>query len=177
MKSSHKVECPLYDNKMSKIVVPPVPESAMSAAKPRGGAGPAKPLNLAAAMDAAFLARVYRSMLWVGIVMTAVAFPLFHSLLAASSFVGGIALAALLLRTQEVVVRAALRPSEELGGFDPRLAMVLTLPLKYVLVIGSLAYLQWMHLLQPTTLGLGFFVGQLVLVSKVAGLLAVHRKV
>lgn len=119
--------------------------------------------------DAAFLRRVYRAMLVFGALLTLlVAFGL-KSVPATGSFVGGMILAALMLRAQEIAVRSMLRPATETGGFDTKLLMLLALPLKF-LGIGTLLWLansqDW---LQIAPFAVGFFAGQLVLLCQVAG--------
>ncbi len=121
--------------------------------------------------DAAFLRRVYRAMLVFGALLTLlIAFGL-KSWAATGSFVGGMILAALLLRTQEVAVRSMLRPTTETGGFDTKLLMVLALPLKFF-AIGAVLWLAnaqgW---LQLVPFAAGFFAAQLVLLCQVAGCL------
>ena len=89
--------------------------------------------------------------------------------------VGGFVLAALLLRTQEILVRAVLRPKDQMGGLDARLLLVLVLPLKYAVVIGALALMNWAGWIRPGALALGFFLGQLVIVAKVCGWILVKN--
>jgi hypothetical protein len=120
-------------------------------------------------LDAAFLSRIYRSMAWFGVVLIVLTAFGLNSLPATSSFAAGIVLAALLLRTQELAVRALMRPKEQLGGFDARLILVLLLPLKFVLMAAALFALNYFGLIQAAYLALGFFAGQLVIVAKVAG--------
>ena len=151
-------------------MVPPVPEPSFAAqdAVKRAEAG-RKRRSGESPLDAAFLARIYRSMLWFGGLMALFTAPLWKSGAGVGSFVGGLVLAALLLRTQEVVVRAALRPPTESGGWDSRILLLVFLPLKYIVVIGVLALAFVTHCLKPEPLAAGFFAGQLVIVAKVAG--------
>ena len=126
------------------------------------------------AMDEAFLSRIYRTMLWFGTVATLVAAGVFKDAAGIGSFVAGLVLAALLLRTQELLVRAVLRPKAELG-FDPRLALMVALPLKYGIVIAALAAFQYFGLMRPAALALGFFAAQVVIIAKVFGWAAMRR--
>lgn len=176
---------------MKDVVVPPPPVQALNkenspslAGDPvqvtespetnRGTAAPAS--KRATPLDAAFLSRVYRSMLWFGIVLTLLVALAQKEVAAATSFVGGMLLAALLLRAQEILVRGALRPKEQLGGMDARLIVVLALPLKFVLVAAALAGLNALGLIRPAMLAAGFFAAQLVIVAKVVGWMAFGRK-
>lgn len=119
--------------------------------------------------DAAFLRRVYRAMLVFGALLTLLVAFGAQSVPATGSFIGGMILAALMLRVQEVSIRSMLRPAQTKGGFDPKLALVLALPLKFI-GIGALLWmvnsLGWLKL---GPFALGFFVGQLVLLCQVAG--------
>ena len=147
---------------MKDLTIPPAPVGSARAIK-TGAPAPTSPL------DAAFIARVYRSMLWFGVVCTLLAAFAFQSGPALVSFVGGLVLAGLLLRGQEVAVRALLQPKEKMMGLDPRLAMVLLLPLKFVGVVAVLVAFMLLGWLRLLPLGLGFFAGQVVLIAKFAG--------
>jgi hypothetical protein len=176
---------------MKDVVIPPPPVQALNkettpslAGDPVQVAGPsstsqetvASASKRATPLDAAFLSRVYRSMLWFGIVLTLLIALAQKEVAAVTSFVGGMLLAALLLRAQELLVRSALRPKEQLGGMDARLIVVLALPLKFVLVAAALAALNAFGLIRPAILALGFFAAQLVIVAKVVGWMAFGRK-
>lgn len=119
--------------------------------------------------DAAFLRRVYRAMLVFGFVLALLTAFGSHSATATGSFVGGMLLAALLLRSQEIAVRGMLRPTSEIGGFDAKPWMLLALPLKF-LGIGAVLWIAnsqgW---LRVAPFAVGFFAGQLVLLCQVAG--------
>ena len=159
------LSCP--KTKMKNLTIPPAP---VDAARPKTQVqSQAKPAVAASPLDAAFVARVYRSMLWFGIVCTALAAFAFPSAAGVGSFVGGLVLSALLLRSQEVSVRALLQPREKLMGLDARLAMVLLLPVKFVGVVLVLIVFNELGLLQPGPLALGFTAGMLVLIAKFAG--------
>ncbi len=148
---------------MKNLTIPPAPVEA-TRPKPQAQANaPASPL------DARFIARVYRSMLWFGLVCTAMAAFAFQDGPAIVSFVGGLILAAVLLRGQEVAVRSMLQPQDKMMGLDPRLAMVLLLPLKFVGVVAVLVAFNALGWLRPAPLALGFFAANLVLVAKFAG--------
>lgn len=151
---------------MSKILVPEAPVAAQNERKSgavRASASKTSPL------DAAFLSRIYRSMAWFGAILVALLAIGLRNAPVTVSFAGGIVLAALLLRTQEVAVRALMRPKEQLGGFDARLILVFALPLKFVVMGAALFALNYFGLIRAGFLALGFFAGQLVIVAKVAG--------
>lgn len=148
---------------MKNLTIPPAPVDAAPRTKPQPQAAPTSPL------DASFIARVYRSMLWFGLVCTAMAAFAFQSGPEIVSFVGGLVLAAVLLRGQEVAVRSMLQPQDKMMGMDPRLAMVLLLPLKFVGVVAVLVAFNALGWLRPAPLALGFFAANLVLVAKFAG--------
>ncbi len=157
---------------MSKILVPEAPHLEVAARETDkvSGASAAQTKGFPA-LDAAFLGRIYRSMAWFGTVLIALLALGHKGVPATVSFAGGVLLAALLLRAQEIGVRSLMRPSEQLGGFDARLILVFLLPLKFVLMAGALFVLNAFGLIRPGFLALGFFAGQLVIVAKVAGLM------
>lgn len=121
--------------------------------------------------DAAFLRRVYRSMLLFGIVMTVLAGFAFPTAAGVGSFIGGMVLAAIMLRAQEVSVRSMLKPSSQTGGMEGKLLIVLLLPIKFLAIGALLWFVNSRGWLQLAPFGLGFFAAQLVLGCQVAGLL------
>lgn len=153
---------------MKNLTIPPAP---VGAARPNPQAQTKPSARAATApLDVAFVARVYRSMLWFGLVCTLLAAFAFKGDVAnTGSFVGGLLLSALLLRSQEISVRALLQPREKMLGMDARLAMVLLLPVKFVAVVLALVVFNALGLLRPGPLALGFTAGMLVLVAKFVG--------
>lgn len=154
---------------MSKILVPPAPQGELTLGAEKSGDVRASASKTSSPLDAAFLGRIYRSMLWFGVVLTILAAYGLKSWPATTSFVAGIVLAAVLLRAQEIGVRALMRPAEKMGGMDARLFLVLLLPLKFVVMVVALATLNYFKLIAPAYLAIGFFAGQLVIVAKVVG--------
>ncbi|MBW3637405.1 MAG: hypothetical protein KY445_13230 [Armatimonadetes bacterium] len=152
---------------MSKILVPAAP--TLEPAARQSGEERASASKTQSPLDAAFLGRIYRSMAWFGVVLVVLAALGTKNGAIVASLTSGLVLAALLLRAQEIGVRALMRPSEQLGGFDARLILILLLPLKFVLIVGVLAALNYFGLILPAILALGFFAGQLVIVAKVVG--------
>ncbi len=153
--------------KMKNLTIPAPP---VDAARPKPQSQAKAKANVPASpLDAAFVARVYRSLLWFGLVCTALAAFAFPTVAGTGSFAAGIVLAAVLLRSQEVSVRALLQPREKMMGMDARLAMVLLLPVKFVAVVLALVVFNALGLLRPGPLALGFFAGNLVLIAKFAG--------
>ena len=157
---------------MKNLTIPPAP---VGAARPKPQTQ-SKPHAPASPLDAAFVARVYRSMLWFGLVCTALAAFAFPSVAGVGSFVGGLVLSAVLLRLQEIGVRALLQPKEKLMGMDARLAIVLLLPLKFVGVAVFLVVFNAVGLLRAGPLALGFTVGIVVLLAKFAGWMIVRAR-
>ena len=153
-------------------IVPPAPVG--SAGKTQFG-NQVKAPNALSPLDAAFLGRIYKSMLWFGaIVCLVMAFAL-KTAPAIGSFIGGYILAVVLLRVHEVSIRGILRPKNELGGLDARLLVVLLLPLKFVLIAAVLMGWNLTGTLQPAPLAGGFFAAQLVIVAKVVGWLLAKK--
>lgn len=152
---------------MSKILVPDAPQvhiPSRRAEKSNGGR-----VVSTSPLDAAFLARIYRSMAWFGVVLTVLIALGFRDAALTASFAGGVLLAAFLLRAQEIGVRALMRPAAQMGGMDARLFMLFLLPIKFLLLIGALATLNYFGMIRPALLAAGFFAGQLVIVAKVVG--------
>ncbi len=155
---------------MSKILVPAAPDVEFSArASEKSGEARTSAPKAQSPLDAAFLARIYRSMAWFGAVLVVLAALGTKNGAIVASLASGLVLAALLLRAHEIGVRALMRPKEQLGGFDARLILALLLPLKFVLIVAVLAVLNGFGLILPAILALGFFAGQLVIVAKVVG--------
>lgn len=154
---------------MKTLVPPPPLFGAPGEEKPKQIQSAPSASKFQSPFDAAFLRRVYRAMLVFGALLSLlVAFGL-KSVPATGSFIGGLILAALMLRAQEVSVRSMLRPATETGGFDTKLLMLLALPLKF-LGIGLLLWLaNSLGWLQIAPFAVGFFAGQLVLLCQVAG--------
>jgi hypothetical protein len=160
---------------MSKFAVPSAPHLEMEArTEKQSGDVRASASKTSSPLDAAFLGRIYRSMLWFGVVVTVLAAIASKNAAVVSSLVAGLVLAAVLLRAQEIGVRALMRPATQMGGMDARLFLVLLLPLKFILIVGMLAALNYFRLIQPIILTVGFFAGQVVIVGKLAGWMLVR---
>ena len=156
-----------------KVSIPPPPVASSTKRVETSAPSSTKPLP---PIDAAFLKRTYRSMLWFGIAITVLAaFGWGQNFAATGSFIGGLILAATLLRVQEVSLRSILRPKEQLAGFDARLLVVMLLPLKFLAIGGVLWAADASGFLRPGPLALGFFAAQLVLVAKIAGWMMARR--
>lgn len=150
---------------MSKISVPAAPHLEVALQKTEN-ARPAAPE--VSPLDAAFLSRIYRSMLWFGAFLVLLSAPILGSVMGVWSFAAGIGLAALMLKAQEFFVRAVLQPKNP-TGLDARLVAALLMPLKMALiavVLGFLFFKGWVWL---GPLGAGFFGGNLVVLAKIAG--------
>ena len=155
---------------MSKILVPDAPQiPTMERGHKKSGDVSAVAPKKQSPLDAAFLSRIYRSMFWFGAILVVLVALGIKSAPATISFASGVLLAALLLRAQEIGVRALMRPSEQLAGFDARLILVVLLPLKFIVMAGALYALNYFGLILPAFLAMGFFAGQLVIVAKVIG--------
>ena len=150
-----------------KSLVPPAPVSAPRLETKR---------EIASPLEAAFIARVYRSMAWFGALCAVLAAWAFPDAPGLGSFVGGLVLAGAMLRVQEVGVRALLQPKDKLFGMDAKLAMVLLLPLKFVALVLALVFFNALGWLRPGPLALGFFAAQLVLVAKFFGWLLARAR-
>ena len=137
-------------------------------------ASASKPL---APLDAAFLSRTYVTAVWFGTILTLSVYGYFGSFLITCSFAGGVALAALLLKSQEIFVRRTLRPkgSEPYQGWDAKIPVLLLVALKYIVVGAAFAFLLNRQLMNPLALIAGFLTLQVVIFSKVASRLIAHK--
>jgi len=133
-----------------------------------------KPL---APLDAAFLSRTYVTTIWFGTILTLCVYGVWQSFQIMYSFAGGIALAALLLKSQEIFVRRTIRPknSEPYQGWDTRIPVLLLLPLKYIVVGAAFSLLLGHQLLNPLACVAGFLTLQIVIFAKIAGRLMARK--
>ena len=173
---------------MSKIFVPPAPTAAWENATER------KPDILGqtlvssssasarlAPWDAAFLCRLYRSIGWFGIVMALLAYSATARLSVAVSFASGVGLGALLLKSQEIFVRRALRPKNspkykgKYKGWDRLIPVWVMLPVKYVLVTLLLGWGIRNGIVAPIVMSFGFIAVQLVIAAKAIGYVLARR--
>lgn len=130
-----------------------------------------------APLDAAFLGRVYDTMLWFGTLLTLCCYALTASWLIMGSFAGGALLAALLLKSQEVFVRRVIRPKDApiYVGWDARLPLYVLLPGKYFLIAVAFNCLLSRHLLHPIGFAAGFIMIQTAIIAKVMGYMMAQR--
>src|SRR3712207_1310259 len=99
-------------------------------------------------LDLNFISRIYPTLLWSGSILSLCAAPLWGNAVAAGSFAGGIALAGLLLKAQELVFRRLGRVSRGQASAMAVLFIALA-PLKLGVVIGLLWLLHNMGLIAP----------------------------
>ena len=170
---------------MSKIIVPAAPQPTFKEVGPTIQHGSQRPSSQSAAvaskplapLDAAFLGRVYGTMLWFGTLLTLCCYALTASWLIMGSFAGGALLAALLLKSQEVFVRRVIRPKDApiYTGWDARVPLFVLLPGKYILIAVAFSFLITHHLLHPIGFTAGFIVIQTAIVAKVMGYMLAQR--
>lgn len=130
-------------------------------------------------MDAGFLRQAYFTLVWFGTLLALLIFAGTRSILVTWSFVAGMMLAALLLKSQEFfaarLLAARNKNLPQPTGLVARIPLGILVPAKYLLV-GALLWLllryQWM---QPVPFMLGFLVLKVVIVSKVLGQL-IHSR-
>lgn len=148
-----------------KTLVPPAPIADFDAKSVENVVAAPKKAKV---LDLAFLPSLYRTILVGGAILTACATPIWNDARAAFSFGGGFLLAALLLKGQELIFRqlAAL-----VGGQKSAVGAIFLIlaPLKLVLVLAFLYFLEARGLLITIPLGLGFFAGQLLIVARILG--------
>lgn len=151
---------------------PPLPPEPAKTAPP---AGPK--LKLAAPLDMAFIGRLYVTTVWFGLISCMLVWGLTESVKATGSFLGGIVLGALLLKSQELFVRRVMAPRAgviEDGAalkkdLVARIPIAVLLPFKY-LAVGLIFWFaidrDWLH---PLAFVAGFLTEQVVIISKVIG--------
>ncbi|HVF10649.1 MAG TPA: hypothetical protein VNA16_07595 [Abditibacteriaceae bacterium] len=124
-----------------------------------------------APLDVDFLRRTYRTAVWMGALLTLCAYAISGSFIVTISFAAGAALAALLLKSQEIFVRRALRPkgSAAYSGWDRRIPLPLLWFLKYGLIAYAMSYLLRAQVLEPVGFATGFMAMQLIVVAKALG--------
>jgi hypothetical protein len=161
---------------MSKISVPAAPDVEF-AARPSEKLGEvrASASKTASPLDAAFLNRTYASLAVFGVLISFLVAYGWKSGANLGSFIGGYVLAVVMLKLQESAVRGLLRPAKDLGGMDPKLGLLLLLPLKFVAIGAILVGFNLTGWLQPLPFGAGFFAAQLVIVAKLAGWFLTRR--
>lgn len=129
-----------------------------------------------APLDAAFLRRVHRTTLWFGALITLCVFVVTHSMLITASFGGGALLGGMLLVSQEMIVRRALRkPASPKAKWANVIPMWLLMPVKYLAVGVVLSVLFNHQMLHVGAFATGIMVVQFVIVAKVAGRLMARQ--
>lgn len=166
----------------SRVPPPPVPQPPPVAEEKQSPSRKQKHPPLETPLDAAFIQRIYVTTFYLGLIWTACAWGLTRSAAATGSFVGGLLLGALLLKSQELFVRLLIAPrvdavaeqeqTEKNGrwrGWLTRVPVALMLPLKYGLVGLAFSVViarDWLH---PGAMIIGFLTVQVVILSKVVG--------
>jgi hypothetical protein len=150
-----------------KVLVPPAPvevEAEKAKPKPRSSA------SLTEAFDAGFVGRIIASILGVGAFVMLAVLSATQSPQVAVSVFGGFALAAVLLKSQDLFVRRVLGPvSTTEKNLWMRAPLAVVLVFKYIAVGAILGIGLQFGWLQPVALGIGFIAGQGVIVAKVIG--------
>jgi hypothetical protein len=150
-----------------KVEVPPPPEMKAVAS---GEESTRVSSTLVEAFDAGFVGRITVSMIGVGALLMLGVLGATQSAAQATSFAGGVALGALLLKSQEVFIRRVLRPrAEGEKSLWARAPLAMVMPLKYIAIGAMLGVLLSYGGLQPIALTTGFITGQVVIVAKVIG--------
>jgi hypothetical protein len=147
--------------------IPPPPRASFEKPTPSTPGAGRRP-QLSAPLDDGFLKRVYVSTLWVGALAAMLAYGATNSVAWMGSLIGGMALGALLLKSQEVFVRKVLSTGDA-GSGKARAAIALLLGLKFVGVMAVMGLAMESGWLLPGALALGFFMQQLIVIAKVMG--------
>jgi hypothetical protein len=114
---------------------------------------------------------VYRTLAWFGVVTGFVAYVVSNSATVVFSYVAGLVLGALLLKSQEIFARRLMRPkgSPAYQGWDRFIPLWVLIPGKYLLVALALGWGIKNQVVLPAVLGLGFLAVQVVLMAKMFG--------
>jgi hypothetical protein len=166
---------------MSKIKIPaaPLPSYAegTAALKTREADQPqhtqrTEPASKTSApLDAAFLRRSYWSLSYVGTLLTIAVALWSRSLVLSLSVAEGVLMGALLIKSQELMVRQVLKPLQSLpsSGMKSIMPLAVLLPLKY-LVLGAILVVLWkVQNINLIAFGLGFMIVQFVLLARLIG--------
>ena len=151
-----------------KVPAPPI--ASFENARQSTPAKASRRVKLSAPLDAGFLNRTHITSLWVGALAVMIAYGQTRSLKFTLSLIGGIALGALLLKSQEIFVRRVMSPVAVKGaGKFARFPLMILLGLKFGVVMALMGISMEAGWLQPIAFVVGFFTQQLVVVAKVAG--------
>lgn len=156
-----------------KFPVPAAPQSRFSDANLSGAEREDEkkmaPRGLPA-LDATFLNRSYRLTLWLGLIVACGVSVALHSVLIASSLFLGVLTGVLLLKSQEMFVRLAVRPPVNGVANPPNLKhivpLVFLLPLKIAFIGGGLMLLWRAQYLNLWAFWAGFVLVQVVLLVR-----------
>ena len=150
-----------------KTLVPPAPVASF--AEKSDEKSSSAPKNKARKLDLALLPHLYAAILVGGLILTLAMIPVLGRGVPLASFGGGFLLAALLLKGQEFIFRQLVAL---LGGKKSPLGLLFVVfaPLKLAVVLVLLFVLKQHGLVAPVSLGLGFFLGQLLIVARLLSL-------
>lgn len=151
-----------------KVPAPPI--ASFESARQSTPVAPSRRVKLSAPLDAGFLNRTHITSLWVGALAVMIAYGQTRSLQVTLSLIGGIALGALLLKSQEIFVRQVLSSgAARKAGKFARFPLMILLGLKFGVIMALMGISMEAGWLQPVAFVVGFFTQQLVVVAKVMG--------
>ncbi len=149
-----------------KVLVPPAPIPV----RVEESKSTHERLGLIEAFDDGFVGRIIASMLGFGALLMLGVLGATNSPSMSASFLGGIVLGALLLKSQELFVRRVLGPRvAQEKNLCHRVPLAVILPLKYLFIGAILGIIIEAGWLSTPALTLGFVVSQFVIVAKVVG--------
>jgi hypothetical protein len=122
-------------------------------------------------MDAAFLSRTLRTTIWMGALLTLCAYAYTHSGIATWSFGLGASFGALMVKSTEIFVRRLIRAKDAppYSGWDAPIPLWALLPLKWGLIVASLALLFYYQMINAVAFAIGFPTVQLVFMARFLG--------
>lgn len=169
---------------MMKYVMPNPPEPSYPAVANANSPSSSSPSAVRpsrhqsiAPLEAAFIKRTYWTLTWFTAILTFCAWSITHSALLAWSFGGGAALAGVLLKSQEMLVRRVVRPKDapRYDGWDAALPLPLCFVLKYGILAAALWWLNRHHHINLIAIATGFMIAQFAVTTKVLARLLLQR--
>ena len=155
-----------------KATIPPPPVASFE----RKSTRTTRPKTIAP-LDAGFMGRLYVSSLYSGALLMMLVYGSTRSLPITLSFVGGMALGVLLLKSQEIFVQRLLtKAAAQNSNVWTRLPLALLLGAKYVVVFALLGITSELGWLVPAAFALGFVTEQLIIAAKIVGRYLTQRK-
>lgn len=175
----------------TRVPPPPVPKARPIVKKEEPQVKKRLHPPLQTPLDPAFIHRVYITTFYLGLIWTACAWGITRSIPATGSFVGGLLMGVLLLKSQELLVSLVVAPRSKTDASSKeendsskgnqrrewlsRIPIALMLSLKYIVIGLAFNFVIARDWLRPEALVIGFLTVQVVILSKVVGRMMHNR--